>query len=79
VTKKSAQDEQMEEAMMRVKGMIEKSMQAECWMVEKRLNEERAKADAKLAREKVQACERLIIVNKEMDLLKKANEASFFK
>ena len=48
-TEKSGQDKRMQEIMMGVKAMIEKSTQTERLIAEKRLKEERAKADAKLA------------------------------
>jgi hypothetical protein len=59
-TEKSEQDKQMEEIMMKVKGMIEESTQAERLIAEKRLKEEQAKADEKLAGELAKGDKKLV-------------------
>jgi uncharacterized membrane protein YccC len=58
-TEKSGQNKRMQEMMMEVKAMIEKSTEAERLMTEKRLKEERAKADERLAGELAKADEKL--------------------
>ena len=78
-TEKSGQDTRMQEIMIEVKGMIEKSTQAERLIAEKRLKEERAKADEKLVGELAKANKRIDELQSELHSSNDRADEMFYK